>query len=97
MKKSLIILIMLTLIFLGLYIHTVYYSDHGADGLSGFFGAIFYGALFLICMIGSIGLSSIALFPNTSNRILFIGATLFSILAVYIVLASTFLPAISIW
>ncbi len=97
LKILLGILFTFTILFLVLLVHTVHYSDHGPDGLSGFFGAIFFGGAFLICMIGAISLGAILLLPNTSNTVRFIVATLVSIFTIYIVLAFTILPAIRFW
>ncbi len=97
LKIFLSILLLFSFLFLGLLVHTVYYSNHGPDGFGGFFESIFYGGAFLICAIVSISLGTIFLLPNTSNMLRFIVATLVSLITAYITLALTILPAIRIW
>ncbi|WP_062053626.1 hypothetical protein [Aquimarina longa] len=92
-----------TLLFLGLSILTFNYfknggsSNSGGDGLGGFIELVFFAGVFLICLIGSISISSILFLPKASSIIRFIVATLLSVLTVYFILAFTFLPYIRFW
>ncbi|EZH75116.1 hypothetical protein ATO12_10350 [Aquimarina atlantica] len=103
LKNFLSVFLIFTLLFLVLSILTFNYfysgvsSSSGGDGLGGFIELVFFAGAFLICLIGSISISSILFLPKASNIIRFIVATLLSVLTVYFVLAYTFLPHIRFW
>ncbi|PKV48658.1 hypothetical protein ATE84_0662 [Aquimarina sp. MAR_2010_214] len=103
LKIVLGVFLILTLLFLGSlilifnYFNSVgNYSNRG-NGSGVFIELVLFEGIFLICLIGSISISSIVLLPKSSNIIRFIVATSLSVLTAYFVLALTFLPYIRFW